>query len=82
MYSAICIVMKIRFLRDVLADIQKTRLNETWDHLYRRWDELLIETIFEEGKVVAFKTYEGDIISAIPVDAFTVLKEEKPTVAL
>lgn len=74
--------MKIRFLRDITVDVEKTRLHEVWDKYFHRWDELAVEDVFKEGKVATLKTYDGDFIVAVPIDAFEVLKEEKRSVSL
>lgn len=74
--------MRIRFLRDITVDVEKTRFHEVWDKYFRRWDELAVEGVFKEGRLATLKTYDGDFIIAVPVDAFEVLYEEKRPVSL
>jgi len=63
--------MKIRFLKNILVDVQKVRLNEVWDKQYRRWDELSVETISWDGKRATISTSDGDILLDVPEEAFT-----------
>ena len=63
--------MKIRFLKNILVDVQKVRLDEVWDKQYRRWDELNVETISWTGKKAMISTSDGDILLDVPEDSFT-----------
>jgi hypothetical protein len=67
--------MKIRVLRNTLVEVQKPRLQETWDKQLRKWDEVRVESInYAPGKKTAnVVTYEGDVILSIPADAFELL---------
>lgn len=66
--------MKIRILRNVLAEIEKPRLDETWDHYFIRWDELNVESINVVGKFAHLITVDGDVIQHLPIDTFEVIK--------
>lgn len=61
--------MKIRFVKNVLVEVIKPRLEETWDKEYRKWDELKVESIVGESKV-NITTKEGDILLDVPLDSF------------
>ena len=65
--------MKIRILRSVLVEIQKTRLDEVWDKSLQRRDELHVENINVDGKYADLTTYEGDVILQVPADAYEVV---------
>jgi len=56
------------------VELQKTRLNETWDRYLNKWDEISIESINVVGKFAHLTTRDGDVIQHIPVDAFEVVK--------
>lgn len=73
--------MKVRFLRNITVDLEKTRLHEVWDKYFRKWDELAVEDVFKEGNMATLKTYDGDYAIDVPVDAFEVLREEKKPVS-
>ena len=62
--------MQIIFKRDVLIEVEKTKLEETWDKQYRKWDVLNVEIIAERGSEVNICTAEGDVLWNVPKDAF------------
>jgi hypothetical protein len=62
--------MKIRILKNVLVEVEKTRLQEVWDKQLYKWDELNVESINVAGKSADICTYEGDILLAVPTDYF------------
>lgn len=66
--------MKIRILKNILVEIEKTHLSETWDKNLFRGTELHVENIYVDGKTATITTYDGDVIKEIPVDAFEVVK--------
>ena len=66
--------MKIRILRNVLVEIEKTRLDEVWDKSLQWRDELHVENINVDGKYANLTTYEGDVILQLPTDAYEVVK--------
>lgn len=66
--------MKVRILKTILVEIQKTKLEEVWDKQFQRWAELNVESINVVGKFANLTTYEGDVIMHLPVDAFEVVK--------
>lgn len=66
--------MKIRFVKNITADVEKIRLGEVWDKYFQRWDELSIENIHCSGRSADLVTYDGDIILNVPIDSFEVLK--------
>ena len=65
--------MKIRIKRDILVEIEKIRLDEVWDKLLYRGNELHIDSAIKEGKWANLTDYDGDIILNIPVDAYEVV---------
>ena len=66
--------MKIRILRNILVEIEKTRLQETWDKQLYRGNEVHVENINMDGKYANLTTYDGDVIEGLPVDAYEVVK--------
>jgi hypothetical protein len=61
--------MKIRMKRDVLVEVYKPKLDETWDVTLRKWQELRVETL-----TPAFlETFDGDTYYGVPEDSFEVL---------
>lgn len=75
-------IMRVRFLKTITVDVEKPKLNEIWDKTFNRWSELLVEDIFPNGKRATLKTYDGDFILSVPLDAFEKIKEEKKIVTL
>jgi len=69
-YSTIYGCMKIRIKRDILVEINKSRLNEVWDKTLYRGNELHIDNAIVEGKWANLTDYDGDVILNIPVDAY------------
>ena len=65
--------MKIRIKRDILVEIEKIRLDEVWDKLLYRGNELHIDSAIKEGKWANLTDYDGDVILNIPVDTYEVL---------
>lgn len=65
--------MKIRILKNVLVEVEKPRLQETWDITLRRWDEINVENISYNGKYADIRTWDGDIIYRVPTYAFEIL---------
>ena len=63
--------MKIRFLKDVLVDVQKARIEEMWDKQFHRWQELNVEIINWTGKNATIVTSEGDVLLDVPEGTFT-----------
>ena len=68
--------MKIRFVKNVLVEVIKPRLEETWDKEYRKWEELKVESIIGEGNKVTITTSQGDILIDVPLDSFTYVVTE------
>jgi hypothetical protein len=65
--------MKIRFKRTILVEVAKTKLQETWDKPFNRWDELRVEKIDTQGKVANLTDYNGDVFLSVPTDAYEVV---------
>lgn len=63
--------MKIQFLKNVLVDVQKARIEEMWDKQFRRWDELNVDTISWTGKRATIVTSDGDVLLDVPEETFT-----------
>jgi hypothetical protein len=66
--------MKIRFIKNWCGEIQKTRLRETWDISYNRWNELRIERIDTQGKTACLITEDGDVLMDVPMDTYKVIQ--------
>ena len=74
MYYPVFNIMKIRILKNCLVEIEKKRLQETWDKQLYRGNELHIDSTIVEGKWANLTTYDGDVIQQIATDAFEVIK--------
>jgi hypothetical protein len=72
-YWAVLIIMKVRMKRDVIVEVVKTRIEETWDKPLYRHDELNVETIDARGKYSNLTLYDGDVVLLVPVDAYEVI---------
>lgn len=70
--------MKIRFLKSITVDVEKPRLKETWPKSFHRWEELMVDEVFEQGRLATLKTYEGDFIVAVPTESFEKVETKKP----
>jgi hypothetical protein len=74
--------MKIRFIKSILVEIEKPKLEEVWDKQFYKWDELLISNKSEDlyvrqtigEKKVNLLTFDGDLLRDVPVNSFEVLK--------
>ena len=65
--------MKVRMTRNVLVEIEKSKLGEVWDKHLSRWDELNVEKMDVQKNLANLLTVDGDIYLDVPVDAFTVI---------
>jgi hypothetical protein len=72
-YCTVFTFMKVRILKSKLVEVEKTKLGEVWDKQLNRWDELLIETVQPNGRVVNLVSYDGDVFLNVPKDHFEVL---------
>ncbi len=61
--------MKIRMKRDIMVEVYKPKLDETWDVTLRKWQELKVETLTSSFLI----SYDGDTYYGVPEDAFEVL---------
>lgn len=61
--------MKIRFVKSVLVEIEKPKMDEVWDKYFHRWDEVNVESIQGNDLI----TYNGDILKNVSSDAYEVL---------
>jgi hypothetical protein len=66
--------MKIKILKNVLVEVEMTRLQEVWDKQLKRWDVITIEGITSNGKTANVLTYEGDLIRDLPISCFEEFK--------
>lgn len=68
--------MKLRFKRTVVIEVGKLRWNEIWDKIFRKWDEIEVESINLNpgGETAHIITYEGDTLLDVSVDAYEVVK--------
>ena len=61
--------MKIRFLKNVLVDVQKSRLEEVWNKQYYRGDEVEQTSVDSDYNRLTACTAEGDILLDVPCSA-------------
>lgn len=66
--------MKVRIKKNILVEMEKPRLQETWDVSYSRWSEINVDSISIVGKMADLTTDDGDIILGVPVDAYEIIK--------
>jgi hypothetical protein len=59
--------MKIRILKDILVEVYKNKLEETWDKQLHRWTELNIKSAMVNGSCADLHSYNGDIYRDIPL---------------
>jgi len=69
--------MKIRFLKDVVVEIENPRCDERWDKNFHKWSEVLIESVYQTGGMATLKTYEGTYLVGVPADAFEQIETKK-----
>jgi hypothetical protein len=69
-YWTVLMCMKVQILKNVLVEVEKTRLGEVWDKQLSRWDELNVEKIDVQGKWAFLTDFNGDVYINVPVDAF------------
>lgn len=65
--------MKVRMLKNVLVEVQKTRLDEVWDIQLSRWQELALEKIELNGPFAFLTTFDGDVYLNVPVNSYQIL---------
>ena len=68
--------MKIRFIKTVLVEVEKYRLQEVWDKMYSRWDELNVDTITYRGDKAIIGTQEGDTLLDVPAESFEITERK------
>jgi hypothetical protein len=66
-------IMKVRFVRNVLVEVEKIKLQEVWDVYLRRWDEVKCEKIDVQGSAAHLTTFDGDTLINVPRDAYEVI---------
>lgn len=59
--------MKIRILKDILIEVYKSKIEETWDKQLNRWTELNIKSAVVNGSYADLHSYNGDIYRDIPL---------------
>jgi len=67
--------MKIRFIKNVSADVIKVKLGESWPKYFYRNTELLVDTISYSGQSATLKTVDGDVVEEVPADSFEKVQE-------
>lgn len=65
--------MKVRILKTVLVEVEKTKLQEIWNKQLRRWETLNVEAINCSGEHSNLTTYDGDTYLHVPTDSFEVV---------
>ena len=73
--------MRIRFLRNVTADVE-TRTGEIFDKAFYRWEEIRVQSIFPMGDFATIRLNDGMVYLNLPLNAFEEIPEEKPPVSL
>ena len=61
--------------RDVLVEVEKTKLNEVWDKQLCRWNEMNVEKMDVRGKFANLTAFDGDVYLMVPVDSFEVVQQ-------
>ena len=69
-YWPVFISMKVRILKDVLVEMEKSRLDEVWDKQLRKWDEITVEKIDRMGGFAHLTTSDGDVYLHVPLFVF------------
>lgn len=68
--------MRIRFIRTVLVEVAKAKLNEVWDKQFCRWDEIKADSINYANGKAEICTLEGDTLMDVPADSFEVVNKD------
>jgi hypothetical protein len=66
--------MKVTFKRNVDCDFYDHRMDETYPKYYRKWDELLVEAVENDGGQCNIALYDGDTLMNVPRGAVEVTK--------
>jgi hypothetical protein len=66
--------MKVRINKDVLVEVEKTKIDEVWDKQLRRWDEFQLTSIDIVGNYANFTTFDEDVYLQVPTDAFDLIQ--------
>ncbi len=69
--------MKIQFVKNVLVEVEKPKLEEIWDKEFQRWDQLTVESISYFGQKATIYTAEGDVLIDVPLDSFETCYAQK-----
>lgn len=67
--------MKLRVLKNVDVDMDKTKLREVWPKYLHRNDVINVDRIESlDDKVVNLVLDDGDVLLEVPKNAFTITK--------
>jgi hypothetical protein len=67
--------MKLRLLKNVDVDLDKTKLREVWPRYLHRNDVINVDRIESlDDKVVNLVLDDGDVLLEVPKNAFTITK--------
>jgi hypothetical protein len=67
--------MKLRLLKNVDVDMDKTKLREVWPRYLHRNDVINVDRIESlDDKVVNLVLDDGDVLLEVPKNAFTITK--------
>ncbi len=67
--------MKLRVLKNVDVDMDKTKLREVWPRYLHRNDVINVDRIESlDDKVVNLVLDDGDVLLEVPKNAFTITK--------
>ena len=61
--------MKIRFLKDYGCDFYDHRMDETYPKYFRKWDELIVESLGNMASLYDLHLPDGDIVLGVPIEA-------------
>jgi hypothetical protein len=67
--------MKLRLLKNVDVDLDKTKLREVWPRYLHRNDVINVDRIESlDDKVVNLVLDDGDVLLEVPKNAFTITR--------
>lgn len=74
--------MRIRILKNILVEVYKLKLEETWDKQLNRWTELNIKSAMINGSYADLHSYSGDIYRDIPILFLEVIQSTPAVIKL
>lgn len=74
--------MRMRILQNILIEVYKPKLEETWDKQLNRWTELNIKSAVINGSCADLHLYSGDIYRDIPILLLEVIQSPPAAIKL